>query len=207
MITGLPRTGTTSVCFELLQLGYRVCHTAFTQAACEQAQVLADTPVFSDYAELQPRLNADLWLHTERQPALWLASIRQLFSRMTETPNQRIQPLVWRSFQRVFGDIRQPFSDQQLLAIYHQQQQSVQQQAQFFGVRLVAVEFSSSINQPTLAQVLDGKESGRWVISCPHHLNLGRVFAWGEVKHPNKVSSHLAGPHRRAYFDYSVAGK
>jgi len=55
-IIGLPRTGTTSICNSFLQLGYKTAHTAYTQQAIITADVIADTPVFSEYALLDSTL-------------------------------------------------------------------------------------------------------------------------------------------------------
>ncbi|MFQ3195483.1 MAG: hypothetical protein ACI9N3_002317, partial [Colwellia sp.] len=48
-IIGLPRSGTTSICAAMLELGYTVAHTAYTQKTFDQAQVIADTPIFADF--------------------------------------------------------------------------------------------------------------------------------------------------------------
>ena len=45
-IIGLPRTGTTSVCVAMLELGFYVAHTAYTDRSFTEAQVIADTPIF-----------------------------------------------------------------------------------------------------------------------------------------------------------------
>jgi hypothetical protein len=51
-IIGLPRSGTTSICSVMLELGYSVAHTAYTQKTFDNAQVIADTPIFADYKQL-----------------------------------------------------------------------------------------------------------------------------------------------------------
>ena len=39
LVTGLPRTGTTSVCIAALHLGVKTAHTAYTREALGQAQL------------------------------------------------------------------------------------------------------------------------------------------------------------------------
>lgn len=51
-IIGLPRTGTTSLCSFLLNKGLTVAHTAYCQQAFDSAQVIADTPIFHDFQQL-----------------------------------------------------------------------------------------------------------------------------------------------------------
>ena len=52
LVTGLPRTGTTSLCIAALGAGYKTAHTAYTRQALDCAEFIADTPVFADYEKL-----------------------------------------------------------------------------------------------------------------------------------------------------------
>jgi hypothetical protein len=77
-IIGLPRTGTTSVCAAMLTLGFRVAHTAYTVRAFDEAQVIADTPIFNDYQQLDQAYPKAKFIYLERSLKNWLPSIQQL---------------------------------------------------------------------------------------------------------------------------------
>jgi len=58
-IIGLPRTATTSVCVAMLDLGYKTAHTSYTKTCFKHAQVIADTPIFCDYQQLDKQSHRD----------------------------------------------------------------------------------------------------------------------------------------------------
>ena len=66
-IIGLPRTGTTSVCHAFLQLGFSCAHTAYTKQCFNQAQVIADTPIFNDYEYLDSLYPGAKFIYLERE--------------------------------------------------------------------------------------------------------------------------------------------
>lgn len=81
-IIGLPRTATTSACVATLSLGFKTAHTAYTQRAMDEAQIIADTPVFCDYQQLDKTYPDAKFVYLTRESDKWLPSIRQLLERM-----------------------------------------------------------------------------------------------------------------------------
>ena len=71
-IIGLPRTGTTSVCAAMLDLGFRVAHTAYTDRSFNEAQVIADTPIFCDYQHLDKAYPDAKFIYLTRTMDKWL---------------------------------------------------------------------------------------------------------------------------------------
>ena len=80
LVTGLPRTGTTSVCIAALHLGVKTAHTAYVSTW--STQLLADTPVFCDYKNLVSLYPSSKLLHLSRPFELWLPSIKRLMTAM-----------------------------------------------------------------------------------------------------------------------------
>ena len=74
-IIGLPRTATTSVCVAMLELGFKTAHTAYTNQAMNDAQVIADTPVFCDYQLLDKTYPNAKFIYLTREFSSWLPSI------------------------------------------------------------------------------------------------------------------------------------
>jgi len=81
-IIGLPRTATTSVCLAMLGLGFKTAHNAYTEHAFNEAQVIADTPVFCDYQRLDKHFPTSKFIYLTRETQNWLPSIKQLLQRM-----------------------------------------------------------------------------------------------------------------------------
>ncbi|WP_317933326.1 sulfotransferase [Halioxenophilus sp. WMMB6] len=211
LVLGLPRTGTTSLCWQFLQLGYRVAHTAFTRDACSRAQVLADSPVFADYAELTPLLQPSHWLYLERPLAEWLPSMQTLLDKMRRVPAGRLQPLTERSFTRVFGNWRQGLTEVELAESYRQHRQRVTRLAEQWSLPLVKLTLVTATEAPSsqpadldLATALSQVNAELRPLRLDCQLNSGRVNAWAELHHRNKVAPHFAGAHGRRYFDYRV---
>ena len=232
IVVGLPRTGTTSLCRELLDLNYRVAHTAYSQASCEAATVIADTPAYADFNELNQVWSPDVWLYLHRPLAQWLVSIRFLIEQLANQPRNRLPPLFWRCWQRVFGEFDRDISDQQLQHIYFRHQDWVRQSAeinqqQLLSVRLIdsttnlTIESKSDLinvdslpaednNSETpistkLGDLLQHEPSENiYPITSPYCLNQGRVAAWVSLKHRNKIPSQLRGPKGRQYYPYSL---
>ena len=203
-IIGLPRTGTTSLCATLLELGYSVAHTAFTQAAIEQAEVVADTPAYCDYPFLDQRYPGAKFIYLERELSLWLPSIQQLLKRMIKNINNNsggFNPVLKRCFKSIFN----PF---ELTAINNPQhlshcyQQHRQQVLRYFAHRPQDL-LSLNIADPQAPQQLLGflGHAADPNLQFPQ-LNQGqKITAWNKIEHPLKVAANLPGQHGRKYFD------
>ncbi|BFM09098.1 sulfotransferase [Halioxenophilus aromaticivorans] len=220
LVVSLPRTGTTTLCRELLDLNYRVAHTAYSQASCEAATVIADSPAYADFNELNQVWSPDLWLYLHRPLPRWLVSIRFLIEQLAAQPRNRLPPLFWRCWQRVFGEFNRAISDQQLEHIYFRHQDWVRQSAKINQQQLLCVTLTETNNDTNLSEVekswpvpinvilgnLLERDSSEniYPITSSYCLNRGRVTAWAGIKHANKVASQLRGSNGRQYYDYSL---
>ncbi|MFT5759948.1 MAG: hypothetical protein ACI9LM_004732 [Alteromonadaceae bacterium] len=194
-IIGLPRTGTTSVCSALLTLGYYVAHTAYTQRTFEQAEVIADTPIFCDYPILDSYYPNSRFIYLERAPHLWIPSIKQLLLRMQKNmlrTDGGFNTIIKRCYQEIFT----PFTadniqdDKFLLDCYEQHQKTV---TTYFSKRpqdLLSIDISKESSYAQLLSFLALDEgAGNF-----QQMNVGgKVTAWNDLKNDNKISSTNRG--------------
>jgi len=193
-IIGLPRTGTTSICNSFLQLGYKTAHTAYTQQAITTADVIADTPVFSEYALLDKHFANSRFINLERNLTNWLPSIRQLLTRMHTNlmrPDGGFNIHLKRCYLDVFGhySLAELESDEYLTACYQRHQHQV---ANYFKGReqqLLTLDVADTNSPQLLQQFLNTQQPINF-----KQLNIGgKVTAWNDIKHPDKVSSTRSG--------------
>ncbi len=203
-IIGLPRTGTTSVSVALLEQGFKVAHTAFTQRTFELAQVFSDTPCYCDYAHLDALFPGAQFVYLDRAIDAWVPSMQMLLSKMQNNLSAKghFNPIMKRCFNQTFELLTadDPLSARHLSHCYRQHQQQVY--AYFTGRNdFLSIDVSEPGCLSTLLNFL-GKNTPT-KLDFPH-LNAGRmVTTWKDIKHPNKVSSNASGPKRRQFFDYA----
>lgn len=225
-ILGLPRTGTTSLCHVFLQHHFLVAHTAFTEAAFEQANVIADTPVFSDFCELNTLYPNSIWMYLHRDFNDWLPSITLMLDKLKHQPRERFHPLIIRSFERSFGPLKQTqLTDPEHLAhCYAEHFNKIKTLAVKLNKLLITVElvdlenttatadFSKlidRINNNTIkhnhGEIKNSSEDFERLKIAAQPLNKnGKITDWQAIKHPSKIPSHLAKNGRRTFFNYSV---
>ena len=192
-VIGLPRTGTTSFCAAMLDLGFKVAHTAYTPACMKTAQVIADTPVFCDYQSLDALHAGAKFIYLQRALPLWIPSIRQLLQRMHKNITRTdggFNPILKRCFQGVFS----PFtldnfaSDDFLASCYHRHQQSIDAYFKDRSDDLLSLDISQPNSYERLLSFLQ--------IDAPvknfEPMNIGgKITAWNKIKHPLKVAANL----------------
>jgi hypothetical protein len=213
-IIGLPRTGTTSVCVALLELGLKVAHQAFTQQSFFHADAIADAPVFSDFKQLDGLFPGAKFVYLSRDIEPWIISMQMLLSRMLihlDENTGRFHPIMKRSFNHNFklNLVANPFDEAHLKQCYLEHQQSVDD---YFTDRNDLLKININ-HAGSLSRLLE------FIELAPHdfaaniksppldfpHLNRGRnVASWDEYKHPNKVSANLSGPNKRKFFHYKL---
>ncbi|QDF68372.1 sulfotransferase family protein [Shewanella sp. SNU WT4] len=210
-IIGLPRTGTTSVSVALLEHGLKVAHMAFTQHCVLQADAISDVPMFSDYRQLDKLFAGAKFVYLERPLSLWVPSMQMLLGKMLphlDGNTGKFHPIMKRSFNQTFllDSVKDAADAQHLERCYLSHQEQV---LSYFAGRhdLLRLDISAP---GSLSQLLDfigqgpNSEAPQQLLDFPK-LNCGTdVAGWGEYKHPNKISSHAAGPMHRKYFDYEV---
>ena len=201
-IIGLPRTGTTSICSMCIELGFNVAHTAYTQKTFEQAEVIADTPIFSDYQQLDEYYPNSKFIYLERDISLWLPSIRQLLQRMHHNITRDdggFNTYLKRCYQEIFA----PFTlenindDNFLNDCYLKHKNNVLKHFISRGSDLLMLDISKEESLNQLQSFLGlTKTNGNF-----EKLNTGgKVTAWKDIKSPLKVESTHNG--RISTLDY-----
>ncbi|GHG03343.1 sulfotransferase [Thalassotalea marina] len=194
-IVGLPRTGTTSLCVKCLELGFNVAHTAYTQQTFEQAQIIADTPVFNDFVLLDQYYPDSKFILLEREISLWLPSIKQLLNRMSRNllrTDGGFNPIIKRCYTETFAPFEPELinNDEFLANCYFSHQSKV---LSYFGDKpnqLLRLNLTNSDAPQQLANFLNitAPASAFSVINKG-----GKVTAWNDLKHPSKVPSTRNG--------------
>tara|TARA_R110000737_G_scaffold211538_2_gene229159 strand:+ start:1877 stop:2512 length:636 start_codon:yes stop_codon:yes gene_type:complete len=197
-IIGLPRTGTTSVCAAMLELGFSVAHTAYTERAFFEAQVIADTPIFCDYQHLDKAYPDAKFIYLTRTMDKWLPSIGQLLARMHVNlirDDGGFNPIIKRCYQTIFS----PYSldnikDFKFLAqCYQQHQTQVQSYFQHRTKDFLSIDISDSHSYAELLSFLALDTSAAISIGFKT-LNVGgKVTAWKDIKSALKVDSTNKG--------------
>lgn len=192
-IIGLPRTATTSACVATLSLGFKTAHTAYTQSAMDEAEVIADTPTFCDYQQLDLAYPGAKFVYLTRESEKWLPSIRQLLMRM-HTNLQRsdggFNPILKRCYNHVFSPLTLDniAQDSFLLACYQRHYQGA---LDYFKGRehdLLLIDVAKLGSFQQLATFLGIKNCDPALNF--EHINIGgKVTAWKKIKHPLKVAS------------------
>jgi len=204
-IIGLPRSGTTSMCAVMLELGYTVAHTAYTQTTFDNAQVIADTPVFTDYKKLDSFYPNSKFIYLSRGSAKWLPSIKQLLQRMYINVTREdggFNTIIKRCYQSTFS----PFTIENienadfLTQCYLQHSSEVEQYFSKRSQDLLTIDISEPSSYQKLLSFLsleNDSESGGF-----ERLNSGgKVTAWKDLKHKNKIESTKNG--RMSLLNYS----
>ncbi|MBA6391703.1 sulfotransferase family protein [Colwellia sp. BRX10-3] len=197
-IIGLPRTGTTSVCAAMLELGFSVAHTAYTERAFFEAQVIADTPIFCDYQHLDKAYPDAKFIYLTRTMDKWLPSIGQLLARMHVNlirDDGGFNPIIKRCYQAIFS----PYSSENINNIeflaqcYQQHEKQVLEYFQDRADDLLTIDVSVNQNYAQLLKFLDIKDSEAKGLGFKK-LNVGgKVTAWKDIKSELKVESTNKG--------------
>jgi hypothetical protein len=208
-IIGLPRTGTTSICAAMLELGFSVAHTAYTQTTFDNAEVIADTPIFCDYKRLDSFYPGSKFIYLTRQSEHWLPSIKQLLKRMFVNVSRTdggFNTIIKRCYQNTFA----PFTlenierSEFLAACYKKHNQEVNL---YFAKRSSDI-LTIDISEPTSFQQLLSFLSyeKRDDFSDFEKLNCGgKVTAWKDLVHEKKIESTKNG--RISLLDYLTSSE
>jgi hypothetical protein len=202
-IIGLPRTGTTSISVAMLELGFKVAHTAFTKHAFELADVISDAPCFADYQQLDQLFPGSKFIYLQRDIALWVPSMQRLLYKMAPhllVKTGHFSPVLKRAFDVSFGkDHQLRGSEEHLTQCYIAHKEQV---LDYFSqsTNLLCIDLSDQNSFNKLCSFLS--------LSCEDddifpHLNQGvKVASWKAYKHNNKINSFSAGKEHRKFFDY-----
>ena len=197
-IIGLPRTGTTSVCVAMLELGFYVAHTAYTDRSFTEAQVIADTPIFCDYQALDIAYPNAKFIYLARTLDKWLPSIKQLLARMHINlirEDGGFNPIIKRCYKSTFSPYNADnISNDEFLAQCYQQHKA-QAESYFEGryTDFLSIDISQHTSYAQLLKFLALDEI-KPTDTGFKKLNVGgKVTAWKDIKSDLKVDSTNKG--------------
>jgi len=192
-IIGLPRTGTTSVCVSLLDLGLKVAHCAVTEASLLAADVIGDTPAYSDYKELDQKFPHSRFIYLERNMDSWLPSIKTLFENMIvglTSEQGGFPPAVKRCYKEIFQPITSESitSDKHLSDCYTAHKNSVLEYFKDRPDSFVAIDVSHDNAYKQMISFLDIKSTRDTFKKMNSN---GQIVSWRQYQHKNKIRFNL----------------
>lgn len=197
-IIGLPRTATTSVCAAMLELGFKTAHTAYTNQSMNDAQVIADTPVFCDYKLLDKTYPNAKFINLQRDSTVWLPSIRQLLIRMYKNL-QRTDGGFNPTLKRCYNDIFSPLTlenienDDFLQSCYDRHQQGINEYFKGREQDLLQIDVSDKNSFDSLLAFLE-IDTIQTQLTGFERINIGgKVTAWKQIKNPLKIEATQKG--------------
>ncbi|TMP36002.1 sulfotransferase [Pseudoalteromonas rubra] len=207
-ITGLPRTGTTSVCAAFLELGFKTAHTAYTRETFSQAQVIADTPVFNDYKTLSELYPNSRFVYLDRAMSSWVPSIRRLLTRMLprlETQQGGFNDTLKRCYFDIFEHLSADniACDQYLIDIYQKHRIDCLSFLERKQQKHLILDVAQPDSLHTLKDFL-GIQTDH-AMTMPNLNQGGKVTAWKQIDHPLKIESTRNGKADRDSLLYSTA--
>ena len=215
-VLGLPRTGTTSFCITMLELGYPTAHVALTKASVNHATVIADSPIFADYPHYDRLFPGSKFIYLDRKIEDWLPSIKQLLIRLFKNmtcEHGGFHPLLKSSYHQIFTPLTREniHNDQFLTNAYLQHKEQV---LNYFSNRvedLLTINLASPNDYQRLLdflireQLIDQLETSPFAEKHFPKTNMGnKITYWKSVKHPLKVPSNFSGEEKNKYFDFSA---
>jgi len=197
-IIGLPRTATTSVCLAFLGLGYKTAHNAYTEHAFEEAQVLADTPIFCDFKKLDAHFPNSKFIYLTRDASLWLPSIKQLLQRMIvnlQRSDGGFNPYLKRCYSDVFSplSVTNIADDDFLLSCYQRHQQGVVDYFQQREKDLLTIDVSDEHSYQALLTFLNVEQLDEGKRGFKQINIGGKVKAWQDINNVLKIESTNKG--------------
>ncbi|WNC66926.1 sulfotransferase [Thalassotalea nanhaiensis] len=207
-IIGLPRTATTSTCVAMLDLGFKVAHTCYTNNCLSQAQVIADAPVFYHFKALDLAFPNSRFIYLERDLADWLPSIKQLLLRMHTNVTREdggFNPIIKQSYTSIFApfSIEQLNDDEFLRNCYLTHKQDIEHYFHDRPDDLLHLNVAAKGSYQALLAFLNLPASENDFIK----INIGgKVTAWKDIKHPNKIESTNKGRIDKTILDDIKAG-
>jgi len=195
-IIGLPRSATTSVCKAFVELGFKTAHTAYIQKTFDEAQVIADTPIFCDYQQLDTYYPNSKFINLVRPLDVWVPSIRQLLQRMLhnlQRDDGGFNPYLRRCYHDVFSPLtlENINNDEFLINCFERHQQSI---TQYFLNReddLLTIDVTHSNSYQQLLDFVNIKNAPTNDFS---RVNIGgKVTAWKQVNSDLKIESTRRG--------------
>ena len=197
-IIGLPRTATTSVCAAMLELGFKTAHTAYTNQSMNDAQVIADTPVFCDYQHLDKTYPNAKFIYLDRDFSAWLPSIRQLLQRMYKNLQRTdggFNPTLKRCYNNIFSPLtlENIEKDEFLQSCYERHQKGINEYFKDREQDLIKINVSDKNSFESLLAFLE-IDKAQAKLTGFERINIGgKVTAWKQIKSPLKIEATQKG--------------
>jgi len=194
-VIGLPRTATTSLCQATLDLGFSTAHTAYTNQTFNNAQVIADTPIYCDYPYFDQQYPNAKFIYLTRSVPLWLPSIRQLLERMyhnLQRSDGGSNPMLRHCFNHIFSPLTLAniASDKFLEHCYMRHQAQVMAYFETRAHDLLTIDVAHPESYQKLCHFLQVTST----ITGFEHINQGgKITAWKHIKSALKIESTNKG--------------
>lgn len=192
-IIGLPRTGTTSVCVGLLDLGFKVAHCAVTDASLLAADAIGDTPAYCDFKSLDQQFPGSRFIYLEREMKAWLPSVKSLLLNMIDGLNS-VQGGFPDTVKRCYSEIFQPIttstivSDKHLRACYSAHRSNVRAYFQGRQKSIISLDISHAGAYRKMIDFLQVPSTR----SDFRKMNAGgQIVSWRQIQHKNKIRFNL----------------
>lgn len=192
-IIGLPRTGTTSACVALLDLGFKVAHSVNTMSSIKAADVIGDTPAYCDYKKLDRKFPGSKFIYLDRNMEQWLPSVKNLLYKMLPGLTAKtggFHPTVIRCYKSTFKhlDYASASSDIHLASCYATHKSAI---FSYFSGRcsdFLAINIGEMDSYNKMLSFLGVDSSNT---SFPALNTNGQIVSWQLLRHPNKVPDSL----------------
>ena len=189
----MPRTGTTSICLTMLDLGYRVAHTAYTKASINSAQVIANVPIFSHYREIDIQFPHSRFILLERNLNQWIPSIQRLLNRLLVniiSESGGHFPLLKESYDRIFYPLsRETINDRaHIRRCYERHQIDIFNYLKDKNNNFITIDVGKVEDYNKLLIFLNNSSTSR---NFQHVNKNNKITYWKSISHPNKVNSLL----------------
>lgn len=201
-IIGLPRTGTTSACVALLDLGYKVAHCAVTEGSLIAADVIGDTPAYCDYKILDERFPQSKFIYLERAAESWLPSIKSLLNNMITGINAAhggFPPAVKRCYKEIFHPITTGsiISDTHLSSCYTRHKSDIHEYFKDRHESFLAIDICHADAYKKMISFLGVSST----MDSFQKLNSnGQIVSWRELQHKNKIRLNLLSANGKSEF-------
>lgn len=182
----------------MLSLGFRVAHTAYTNACFEHANVIADTPIFSHFKSLDLIYPESKFIYLQRDLDQWLPSISQLLARMRKNLTRQdggFNPIIKASYKNVFGNlaIENSLNEKALHTCYKSHEAEVDAYFAQDNSKLLRLNLSEPGGFNKLLRFLAISPEDAQVKGFQRINVNGKVTAWNDIQHENKIPSTRAG--------------
>lgn len=170
-----------------------MAHTAFNQAVFDVADVVGDTPVFTDYPSLYSSYPEAKFIFLTRPQADWLASIRQLLQSMRKQwakDDSFFEADIKRCFLAVFPSFysKRDYSDEYLLASYAKHEAAVRDFFADKATQFLTIDITHANAGQRLLHFCGGPQRGA-AVELPHVNKGRRITYWATIEHENKIAS------------------